>query len=161
MRAKILNLLTSFFHKIASIFIHKLQRALNSATIGARAIIVNDKNEILLVKHTYQKDWYIPGGGVKTGEPTQQALARELKEEVGLIVQSDPIFFSIYYNDYMGANDYPVIYIVKNFTLEKSNSPEIQCMKWFSLTNIPEDASPGTKRRIKEYLGEIPQSQKW
>lgn len=156
-----LKFLTRFFHKIASTLIHKIQRTLNFASIGPRAIIINEKNEILLVKHTYQTDWHIPGGGIKTGESTLQALVRELKEEVGLIIQSNPKLFGIYYNDYMRINDYPVIYIVKDFILESSNSPEIKCMQWFSFSDIPEDTSPGTKRRIKEYLGEMPQAEKW
>jgi len=50
---------------------------------AARAIVINDKNEIafqFVSKHNYHK---LPGGGVKKGETILQALKREVKEEAG------------------------------------------------------------------------------
>jgi 8-oxo-dGTP diphosphatase len=51
-------------------------------------VIVKD-DEILLSK---QWDGYdFPGGGIDLGEPTEQALLREVKEETGLDVEIGPI----------------------------------------------------------------------
>ncbi len=153
--------LVQFFHKIVTHISHKILKTFNAATIGSRAIIINENNQVLLVKHTYQKHWYIPGGGVKAGEPVLHALLRELEEEVGVHATLTPTFFGIYHNDFKGVNDYPVVYVIDQFSMEAKYSPEIEKWAWFPLNYLPEDISPGTRRRIKEYLGESVQSLKW
>lgn len=67
-------------YKIATRVVRKCQSLIGMSTLGARAIVINDDNKILLVKHTYQPHWYIPGGGVKKGESTKSAILRELNE---------------------------------------------------------------------------------
>ena len=55
-------------------------------TIGSFALIFNSKGEILLA-HRMDKDlWNLPGGKVEKGESPDQAVIREVKEEVGLKV---------------------------------------------------------------------------
>lgn len=58
--------------------------------VGVTGIIFNDKNEILLFKHTYRShSWSLPGGYLKAGEHPREALEREIKEESGLVVSVD------------------------------------------------------------------------
>jgi len=58
--------------------------------IGVTGIILNDKNEILLFKHSYrQTEWGLPGGYIKAKEHPQEALEREIEEESGLVVSVD------------------------------------------------------------------------
>jgi 8-oxo-dGTP diphosphatase len=57
--------------------------------VGVGAIILRD-DQVLLVQRgkepSYRK-WSIPGGLVELGESLQEAVAREVREEVGLDVQ--------------------------------------------------------------------------
>lgn len=147
---------------IATRIIKKIQSGLGLNTLGARAIVLDSDNRILLVKHTYQSHWYLPGGGVKKGESAKMAIIRELEEEVGLIINDEePCLFGIYYHTYLGVNDYPVIYIVKNYSTIPAHSREIEQMDWFDYANLPQTTSPGTQRRLNEYFSKALQSDAW
>ena len=57
--------------------------------LGVGAIIVRDER-VLLVRRAHpplQGEWSIPGGLVETGETTQEAVIREVREETGLEIQ--------------------------------------------------------------------------
>lgn len=47
-------------------------------------IIVNKEGKLFWGKRVHQEAWQFPQGGVRTNETPQQAVFRELKEEVGL-----------------------------------------------------------------------------
>jgi ADP-ribose pyrophosphatase YjhB (NUDIX family) len=58
--------------------------------VGVTGIIFDNKNEVLLFKHTYRSHaWSLPGGYLKSGEHPREALEREIKEESGLVVSVD------------------------------------------------------------------------
>ncbi|HLD17200.1 MAG TPA: NUDIX domain-containing protein [Coxiellaceae bacterium] len=149
------------FYQMATRVIRKCQSWIGMSTLGARAIVINQNKQVLLVKHTYQPHWYIPGGGVKKGESTKTAILRELKEEVGLTTLEEPMLFGIYHHLYLKVNDYPVVYIVKKFSLTEISSPEIEDTGWFDYAALPEMTSPGTRRRLAEYFTNQPPSEAW
>jgi ADP-ribose pyrophosphatase YjhB (NUDIX family) len=151
----------TFLHKVANRLIRQYQAILGISTMGSRAIVLNTQNQILLVKHTYQPHWYLPGGGVKKRESAKKAVLRELKEEVGLTILGEPELFGIYHHVYLGVSDYPIIYVVKEYTLSEANSPEIKEIGWFDYANLPEMISPGTKRRLNEYFNQAERSDAW
>ena len=52
-------------------------------TVGA--LIFNDKGDVLMIQtHKWSNKWGIPGGKIKTNEPSEEALRREIMEETGL-----------------------------------------------------------------------------
>lgn len=58
---------------------------------SARGIILKPNGKIALV-YSKQKNYYkFPGGGIHVGEDKREALIREVKEEVGMIVKPDTI----------------------------------------------------------------------
>ena len=147
---------------VATRVLKRIQKWLGLNTLGSRAIVLNPEGQVLLVKHTYQPHWYLPGGGVKKGESARAAVIRELKEEVGIIVsEHDALLFGIYHHMYLGVNDYPIIYVVKNYSNSIANSGEIEQMGWFAYDALPEMVSPGTMRRLDEYFKGAPMAEKW
>lgn len=71
--------------------------------VCTNAIILNNNNEILLVKRALNDEflpgcWELPGGGTNYGEIAQEALKREIKEECGLNVEiREPLTVNTYY----------------------------------------------------------------
>lgn len=47
-------------------------------------ILLNQRNEVFWGKRIRQHSWQFPQGGIKHGESPQQAMFRELHEEIGL-----------------------------------------------------------------------------
>src|SRR3954453_21887466 len=55
-----------------------------SFTVGAMAIIERADGSRLFVRHVYRNHWGVPGGLLERGETPEDAVAREVFEEVGL-----------------------------------------------------------------------------
>lgn len=145
-----------FYHVARSIIFSLLAKK----TVGVRALVIQN-NQVLLIKHTYQPQWYTIGGGVESGETPLAAIKRELKEEVGATVLAVPALFSVYHSRIEKRDDYIIFYIVTECNFEEVSSPEIKEKKWFSLNELPSDISPATQRRINEYLNQSLVSDTW
>lgn len=64
-------------------------------TLGACAVIRNAQGHVLLVHHTYRRRaWGLPGGLAGTHEQPEAALARELREELGVRVMIGPLLYA-------------------------------------------------------------------
>jgi 8-oxo-dGTP diphosphatase len=58
--------------------------------VGVAAVIVNDRGEVLVLKHTYRRgayEWGIPGGWAKGRASMEHELAREMLEETGFSIK--------------------------------------------------------------------------
>ncbi len=60
-----------------------------------RAIIPNDKGEVLFIKRRGDGSWALPAGGIELNESIFQCLQREVQEETGLYVH-EATLISIY-----------------------------------------------------------------
>ena len=54
--------------------------------ISAATIVMNEQNEILLIKGP-RRGWEMPGGQVEEGESLKEAAIRETKEESGIDIE--------------------------------------------------------------------------
>ena len=59
---------------------------------SARGIILQNDHKIALVYSRNEKYYKFPGGGIHDNEDKKEALIREVREEVGLIVIPESIF---------------------------------------------------------------------
>ena len=72
---------------------HKMKEA--AIRVGTRAVIFNEKNEILVEHHLTPETnyYYLPGGGTWPREKIEDCLVREVKEETGLDVRAERLLW--------------------------------------------------------------------
>jgi ADP-ribose pyrophosphatase YjhB (NUDIX family) len=127
-------------------------------TLGVRVIARDADGGVMLVRHTYLKGWWLPGGGVDRGETVEDAAVRELREEAGLKATSRPRLLSIHSNERFFPGDHVLIFAVDAHEPTQSSSRhEIAEARFFPLESLPEDLNRGSGQRLIEYLsGEAP-----
>lgn len=137
-------------------------RLTRPVVLGVRIMLLQD-NQILLVRHNYQKHWYFPGGAVNRGETLTAAAMREANEEAGAVFPVEPKLLGIYLNLYEGKSDHIAVFYSETFTLQKPTDRwEIAERGTFRLSALPADLSPGCLRRIQDYqAGNGPYMGKW
>lgn len=127
-------------------------RITHPITLGVRLLLI-ENNTVLLVQHTYQKLWYMPGGRVKKWETLEQAARREAQEELGASL-GDLHLFGAFVSFFEHKSDHVTVFVCEDFTLTGETDGEIERFAFFPMDELPDDISPGCLRRIEEYQKE-------
>lgn len=106
-------------------------------TVTAGAVIFNDKNEVLLLKHRFRagSGWGLPGGFMETGEQPIDALRRELREEIDLEVGEVKI---LAVRSFSKPQQIEVLFRGRANAEVKSLNMEIERAEWFAIDALPE-----------------------
>lgn len=154
--------LKSGFFKLASRFVHQpWARITRGMTLGTRTVVLDDQEQVLLVRHTYAAGWTFPGGGVDPGETLAAAALREILEEAGIVGYA-PHLHGIFSNEPIFKGDHVACYVVREFQrLDWKPNFEIAEARFFALEDLPPDITKGTKRRLAEILDAAPISEMW
>lgn len=133
---------------------------------GVRAIILNDRGEVLLQRRTDMACWGLPSGSVELDETALEALKREVREETGLEVrQAEPMAL------YSGPSQrfkYPsgdeiqcfsVAFIVRDWAgTPKADGVEGSEVRFWPMSALPEDLVSIHARTLadfKQYRGDL------
>lgn len=138
-------------------------RLTRSLTLGAQGVVIDATRRVLLVKHTYRPGWHFPGGGVERHETAPAALARELQEEAGVLIEGEPELFGLYANFRHFPSDHIALYLVRNWTQPVAPTPnhEIAAHAFFAADALPPDIHAPTARRIREVLAGVKREEMW
>ena len=132
-------------------------------SLGVRLLALNDRGEVLLVRHTYLPGLTLPGGGVDPGETAREAAMREAEEEAGLDFAEPPELFHLYLNRALENRDHVALFVARDVRQPKSprRSAEILWTGFRAPDALPDDVTPATRRRIAEVLDGAPRAEEW
>jgi 8-oxo-dGTP pyrophosphatase MutT (NUDIX family) len=131
-------------------------------TLGVRAVVVDGEGRVCLVRHTYRHGWFLPGGGVKTGEAIPDAMRRELYEETGVRpVETPSRVLGVYSSFEEHKSDHIVVFVIEDWERDDVHSPEIAEVAFFRPGQLPEGTSAATNRRVQEWTTGVPPGHRW
>ena len=128
--------------------------------VGASVIVEDADGRILLQKRADNHCWGYHGGAVELDERVEDAAARELYEETGLIadklqlwrVFSGPETHYVYPNGDEVSN-VDLVFICRKYHGElRRQESEVEELRFFSLDEIPEKLSPPIAAALKAYV---------
>lgn len=138
------------------------QKNLEVPRVGVGGLIIDDEKRVLLLLRKGPPEvgqWSIPGGKIEFLEPIEEALKREVKEELEVEVEVVSL---------LGVTDHVIpkenvhwvspCYLVKIISgriknLEPEKSSRI---KWFSLNNLPKNIAIPARQAIHSYIFSTP-----
>jgi mutator protein MutT len=122
-------------------------------TVTAGALIFSDRGEVLLLKHRFRagSGWGIPGGFLETGEQPEEALRRELREEIGLEVEKVEIFTA---RSFHKPRQVEILFRCRANAEVKPRTMEVERAEWFSIQSLP-GGLPKDQRLLIERATEL------
>ncbi|MBV9643706.1 MAG: NUDIX domain-containing protein [Verrucomicrobia bacterium] len=116
-------------------------------TQGVMCLILSG-DELLLIRHTYgHSAWTLSGGGLKKNETQEDAVKREVKEELGLDIT--PQYIGEFTHDTEHKIDTVFCFVASIAKKEpKIDHLEVKDAKWWKINNLPKDHSMSLQRVI-------------
>ncbi len=146
------------------------QSGFRGVSLGVRVVILDAEGAVYLVRHSYMKGWYLPGGGVERGETALEAAKREVAEEAGIQVTGMPELHGVFLYDGYAVPDHICCFIVRDgqwipmdgaSSNGASGDGEIVEGAFFAPEALPDGATAATRARIKEIVGDGPVDDRW
>jgi len=119
--------------------------------VSAGAIITDAHGRVLLLKHRFRPGagWGMPGGFMEKGEQPEQALRRELREEVGLEIEKLELFTT---RAFRRPRQVEIVFTARAVGDTDQLSFEIQKAVWFSPDELLEVLSKDQAQLIRRAL---------
>ncbi|MGE6258403.1 NUDIX domain-containing protein [Heyndrickxia sporothermodurans] len=124
--------------------------------IGVGAVIINEDNHILLVlrkKSPEAGHWSLPGGKVDYMETIENAIIREIKEELGIDIEIEKLLCVT--NHIIQSED--IHYVAPTFitrivngSVQNKEPHALEKVQWFPLDGIPDNITITTENALKQ-----------
>lgn len=123
--------------------------------------VVNERDEVLMIRRTDNDNWAVPGGAIDLGESVPQAAVRETLEETGVRceitgiigIYSDPRHIIYYTSDGEARQEFSMAFSARPLTGEPTPSDEAKEVVWIpraELTGYRMDRS--MRMRVEDFL---------
>jgi 8-oxo-dGTP pyrophosphatase MutT (NUDIX family) len=132
--------------------LHRLRRSLwfftSPSTSGVHALALTPEGKIILVTLSYARGWRLPGGGRNTAEDAEEAVLRELREEIGMASHGAVRKVANFSHRPDYRKDCSALFVVEDVLYKPRWSLEIKAVREFSSDELPRDTAPITGRLI-------------
>jgi len=135
---------------------------LSYVLVAVGAVILDDDNKILLVKHKkerggyWQGKWICPGGALELGEEIKEGIKREVREETNLEIELVrpliPFDRIVKTNEETSLHVIYIDYVAKLLAGELNVASDVGQALWVEKTNIPQiwpELHEDTQRLLK------------
>ena len=123
--------------------------------MGVRVIMKQD-DKVWLVRHTYLRGWFLPGGGLKRNETLDQAARREAHEETGAELK-EVTLLGIFTNFAQWKTDHTSVFMCSDFTITGKSDGEIAEVRTFPISELPTDMYSVHRSLLEKYgVGPLP-----
>lgn len=153
--------MNGFLGRVAVPSFLTLRALATPVAFGVAAFARDSEGRILLVRHSYQPGWMLPGGGVGRAEAPAEAVLRELREEVGMVRSSAPELLALYTRKLGWATNQVALYRIDDVEIEFKPNFEIVDARFADADDLPAETTMPTIRRIREALGKSPRLTSW
>ncbi|EYB68175.1 hypothetical protein DEIPH_ctg025orf0005 [Deinococcus phoenicis] len=120
--------------------------------VGAGVAVLNDRDEVLLVRRGDDGLWDLPGGAVNVGEEVEATARRELREETALTAGALTLLgvFSGEAHRYTYPDGNVVAWVTVLYTTRQaagaaSAGDDAAQVAWWPLAALPQDVGAGTQ----------------
>jgi ADP-ribose pyrophosphatase YjhB (NUDIX family) len=133
----------------------------NSLVPSVNVVVVNDADEILMIRRTDNGNWALPGGAVDLGESVAQAAVRETLEEsgiecavIGIVgIYSDPRHVILYTSNGEVRQEFSIVLTARPLAGKPTPSSESSEVRWVPASEIPGYTMDRSMRiRINDFL---------
>lgn len=134
----------------ASSYVGQLRKLVGNRRLlvpGARIVIEDSRQRILLQHRSDFGVWGLPGGNAEEGEDLSDLVVREVREETGLDVfdiepfgfSSNPLLESFVYPNGDRTQHFSLNFFTRKYsgTLDASDEESLE-LSWFSVGELPE-----------------------
>ncbi len=116
----------------------------NSMVPSVNVVVVNDHDEILLIRRSDNDNWAVPGGAIDLGESMTQAAIRETKEETGIDceitglvgIYTDPKHVILYSSNGEARQEFSIVLTARPLGGQPTPSDESTEVRWVSRADI-------------------------
>ena len=122
-------------------------------TVSAGAVIMDERERVLLLEHVFRagSGWGVPGGFMEQGEQPEEAIRRELREEVGLELERVEVAFI---RTIEKSRHLEIIFRCRAHGSVSPRSQEIKGASWFALDALPRELGQDQRRLIERALND-------
>lgn len=121
-------------------------------SFGVRAIVLTSSSTIVLVRHSYTRGWWLPGGARARDEDRHAAMLRELREEIGLRAHGALTELAEFSSREDRKHDTVTLFVLRDAEYRPRLSLEIEAIAEFPVDRLPPDATADTAHRVAEFL---------